>query len=552
MFNYDQLSRKQTMINKVLLFFLLYSISISSFSQIQVIDRKSNPAGNTKNEIDNQMTFHNSGLRLKEYEKFDTVIKKYYSGLSDLSLGDPSQMQLIPNLWETERNLLIDDISAIGGQIELYKYLQFILLNQSKYDIQVELNNHITCYIDINRKLIATNVTKLINGSSYDEYILYSYSTEKIKNILKDLPQGFILLQPPNHEFLKYLQPQFTAINDVQYSNVLFGHNSQRIFLTQNQDVIIKDFNKDFIIQKISGKSQISSILLDLPKWAVIEMNEILFPDEYSSLPKNQTLVFTTMDGHLNWLNLRTYETRSKSIGKKNELIELCELGDADHFVTSSQNNSPEIWPLHDHVQEYNIIKSFKKNKILGFMKGVIMSKYIHNLLIIGKNGSVKQLRLEKEKYLEEINSLNTKNNSITLDYKLMESDGVYDAVDFTMIVANDEYITVKDIHSEDNDWLNTLHVTNEMKLTGHEGNVQIGELTRDGKFFISYASDKTIRIWQLETGAEIAKFTVTHPVTSLSISPNDRYLIANTSSGLGGYSIWNIGYFLDLVRNSE
>jgi WD40 repeat protein len=62
-------------------------------------------------------------------------------------------------------------------------------------------------------------------------------------------------------------------------------------------------------------------------------------------------------------------------------------------------------------------------------------------------------------------------------------------------------------------------------RFSGHTGPVQNVAITRDGKFGLSSSADKTVRLWDLQTGKELPCFTGhTGGVLGVAISPDGKF----------------------------
>ena len=62
--------------------------------------------------------------------------------------------------------------------------------------------------------------------------------------------------------------------------------------------------------------------------------------------------------------------------------------------------------------------------------------------------------------------------------------------------------------------------------LTGHRGRIVAVRSTRDGEYIISIATDNTLRVWDWQSGREIAAFSFDSRAIGLEIAPDRRTLI--------------------------
>eukprot|EP00741_Cyanophora_paradoxa_P018580 tig00021070_g17936.t2 len=78
---------------------------------------------------------------------------------------------------------------------------------------------------------------------------------------------------------------------------------------------------------------------------------------------------------------------------------------------------------------------------------------------------------------------------------------------------------------------LTDCSVTLNPALRGHEGFVRAVAITRDGKRAVSGSADKTLRVWDLESGAELRRFAGHEiGVTSVAISPDGKRAVSGSA----------------------
>lgn len=70
------------------------------------------------------------------------------------------------------------------------------------------------------------------------------------------------------------------------------------------------------------------------------------------------------------------------------------------------------------------------------------------------------------------------------------------------------------------------------LTLTGHSSWVNAVAITPDGKRVISGSYDNTLKLWNLETGEEIATFTGEAPFYCCAVAPDEVTIVAGESSG--------------------
>ncbi len=76
-------------------------------------------------------------------------------------------------------------------------------------------------------------------------------------------------------------------------------------------------------------------------------------------------------------------------------------------------------------------------------------------------------------------------------------------------------------------------------KLAGHTDILRFIELSRDGKRAVSSAVDKSIKVWDLESGKIIHEHSSTTTVNYVLISPDGRLIVTNETGGKAG--IWDV-----------
>jgi hypothetical protein len=68
--------------------------------------------------------------------------------------------------------------------------------------------------------------------------------------------------------------------------------------------------------------------------------------------------------------------------------------------------------------------------------------------------------------------------------------------------------------------------------LQGHTGRIRAVAMTSDASLVVSAASDRTLRLWNVDAGQEMARFTGDTDFTSCAIAPNHRTLLAGDAFG--------------------
>jgi len=80
--------------------------------------------------------------------------------------------------------------------------------------------------------------------------------------------------------------------------------------------------------------------------------------------------------------------------------------------------------------------------------------------------------------------------------------------------------------------------------LTGHKGNVLSVAYSPDGRRIVSGSSDRTLRVWDVQTGVQIGEPLTGHEgdVRSVAFSPDGRRIVSGSSDNT--LRLWNAGLF--------
>lgn len=81
--------------------------------------------------------------------------------------------------------------------------------------------------------------------------------------------------------------------------------------------------------------------------------------------------------------------------------------------------------------------------------------------------------------------------------------------------------------------------------FSGHEGDISSLDVARNGRYFASGSSDKTVRVWDLVDGKEELLLSAEDVVTTIAISPDNRYVAAGSEDKI--VRIWDVtkGYLV-------
>ena len=68
--------------------------------------------------------------------------------------------------------------------------------------------------------------------------------------------------------------------------------------------------------------------------------------------------------------------------------------------------------------------------------------------------------------------------------------------------------------------------------LEGHSFYVNVVAITPDGRRAVSTSKDHTLRVWDLESGKELALLTAEHSTASCAVSLDGRTIVAGDATG--------------------
>jgi WD40 repeat protein len=68
--------------------------------------------------------------------------------------------------------------------------------------------------------------------------------------------------------------------------------------------------------------------------------------------------------------------------------------------------------------------------------------------------------------------------------------------------------------------------------MRGHTDKVNAVRLSGDGRWAISCARDRTVRVWSVDTGEQIAGFTADAALRGLAVAPADDVIAAGDVAG--------------------
>jgi WD40 repeat protein len=85
----------------------------------------------------------------------------------------------------------------------------------------------------------------------------------------------------------------------------------------------------------------------------------------------------------------------------------------------------------------------------------------------------------------------------------------------------------------------------------GHTNSVDAVAVTPDGRFALSGSSDKTLRLWELATGACVHTFEGhTNQVIAVTVTPDGRFALSGSSDET--LRLWELDWELDVAAYEE
>lgn len=65
--------------------------------------------------------------------------------------------------------------------------------------------------------------------------------------------------------------------------------------------------------------------------------------------------------------------------------------------------------------------------------------------------------------------------------------------------------------------------------FSGHEQDIYSLDFARDGRHIASGSGDRTVRVWDIETGMEVLSIQIEDGVTTVAMSPDGQYVAAGS-----------------------
>lgn len=188
----------------------------------------------------------------------------------------------------------------------------------------------------------------------------------------------------------------------------------------------------------------------------------------------------------------------------------------------SSENNLKTYTILNN----YNVIPSFPDRKIFLAVYSKLQEYTYKNLTDVPPD--------DFSKYLNSVSLLDCESGKITEPFKTKSNfevnasafspDGKIIALAYGGINSEIEGQGFKGFEIE----LRNASSGKRIKfLKGHKHEVHMILFTPDGKYLLSCSSDKTIKIWDTQTGTALKTLVGTDEIFNIAISPDGKYLIS-------------------------
>lgn len=88
--------------------------------------------------------------------------------------------------------------------------------------------------------------------------------------------------------------------------------------------------------------------------------------------------------------------------------------------------------------------------------------------------------------------------------------------------------------------------------FAGHEQDIYSLDFARDGRTIASGSGDRTVRLWDIETGQPLMTLSIEDGVTTVAISPDTKYVAAGSLDK--SVRVWDIhqGYLLERLEGPD
>lgn len=86
----------------------------------------------------------------------------------------------------------------------------------------------------------------------------------------------------------------------------------------------------------------------------------------------------------------------------------------------------------------------------------------------------------------------------------------------------------------------------------GHEQDIYSLDFARNGRHIASGSGDRTVRVWDIETGQNVLTLSIEDGVTTVAISPDGRYVAAGSLDK--SVRVWDAqtGYLVERLEGAE
>ncbi len=157
----------------------------------------------------------------------------YAQKLSDFSKGDISAKIYLETLFETESNLVFNDITN-SDQIEFSKYLISVQLLGIKIEFEEDPIERYYTAIYNKHHYFVFHIRKKVKSQFYKEFLVINPTTNQLINAYKSLPENFELTEIPKENLSFYNEPEELFLAEVTIGEEKFyidqrGHTMFKI-----------------------------------------------------------------------------------------------------------------------------------------------------------------------------------------------------------------------------------------------------------------------------------------------------------------------------------
>ena len=78
-------------------------------------------------------------------------------------------------------------------------------------------------------------------------------------------------------------------------------------------------------------------------------------------------------------------------------------------------------------------------------------------------------------------------------------------------------------------------------QFVGHTAGINGASFSSDGKYIATASSDNTVRLWDVETGEELRRYTGDAPIENVVFSQDGKYILTGADDGTA--RLWDVDY---------